>query len=397
MNKNEKYINDYLFFQEGPGVRNYQYTTSGVKLLNVSNLVDGELDLSNSNRYISDEEANGKYKHFLCDVGDLIIASSGIKADYFDKKMGFVKEEMLPLCMNTSTIRFKPLNETEMNIKYFMYYLKSSHFRKQLEYNLTGSAQLNFGPSHLKKMKFIYHDISRQNKIVEKLDSISKMINTKKEQLSKLDELIKSQFVEMFVNKEYSKITVEDVCEKMKIGPFGSALHKNEISTSGDVFVLGTDNAVDNEFKVYEQRFITTEKFKELEKYKVAAGDIIISMMGTIGRTSVIPEDFYPSIISSHLCMLTSNSNKMDPYFLNCILILDDNISHQINMNKKGAIMSGLNLGIIKKLQIPNVPIEEQQKFLNIKNQIDKQKFEFENSLKKLEELQASLMQEYFG
>ena len=87
----------------------------------------------------------------------------------------------------------------------------------------------------------------------------------------------------------------------------------------------------------------------------------------------------------------------MDPYFLNCILILDDNISHQINMNKKGAIMSGLNLGIIKKLQIPNVPIEEQQKFLNIKNQIDKQKFEFENSLKKLEELQASLMQEYFG
>ena len=67
----------------------------------------------------------------------------------------------------------------------------------------------------------------------------------------------------MFVNKEYSKITVEDVCEKMKIGPFGSALHKNEISTSGDVFVLGTDNAVDNEFKVYEQRFITTEKFNK--------------------------------------------------------------------------------------------------------------------------------------
>ena len=195
MYKNEKYINDYLFFQEGPGVRNYQYTSSGVKLLNVSNLVDGELDLSNSNRYISNEEANGKYKHFLCDVGDLIIASSGIKADYFDKKMGFVKEDMLPLCMNTSTIRFKPLNELEMNIKYFMYYLKSSHFRKQLEHNLTGSAQLNFGPSHLKKMKFIYRDISKQEEIVEKLNTITKMINTKREQLSKFDELIKSQFV----------------------------------------------------------------------------------------------------------------------------------------------------------------------------------------------------------
>lgn len=195
MDKSEKYINDYLFFQEGPGVRNYQYTTSGVKLLNVSNLVDGKLDLDNSSRYISNEEANGKYKHFLCDAGDLIIASSGIKAEYFDKKMGFVNENMLPLCMNTSTIRFKSLDDSKINIKYFMYYLKSNHFKKQLEYNLTGSAQLNFGPSHLKKMKFVYHDISTQKIIVDKLDSIMSVINLKKEQLGKFDELIKSQFV----------------------------------------------------------------------------------------------------------------------------------------------------------------------------------------------------------
>ena len=101
----------FCFFQEGPGVRNTQYTTEGVKLLNVANLVDGNVDLSTSDRYISEEEAYGKYKHFLCDEGDLIVASSGIKVDYLDKKMGFIKKEMLPLCMNTSTIRFKTLDE----------------------------------------------------------------------------------------------------------------------------------------------------------------------------------------------------------------------------------------------------------------------------------------------
>ena len=72
-------ISDVLFFQEGPGVRNTQYTTGGVKLLNVANLVDGKVDLTTSDRYISEEEAYGKYKHFLCDVGDFIIASSGIR------------------------------------------------------------------------------------------------------------------------------------------------------------------------------------------------------------------------------------------------------------------------------------------------------------------------------
>ena len=77
---------DVVWFQEGPGVRNTQYTETGVKLLNVTNLIDEKVDISNTNRYISEEEAYGKYKHFLVDKGDLIIASSGIKVEYFDKK-----------------------------------------------------------------------------------------------------------------------------------------------------------------------------------------------------------------------------------------------------------------------------------------------------------------------
>ena len=64
--ENEKVLlTDIVWFQEGPGVRNTQYTDSGVKLLNVANLVDGKVDLSTSSRYISEEEAYGKYKHFL--------------------------------------------------------------------------------------------------------------------------------------------------------------------------------------------------------------------------------------------------------------------------------------------------------------------------------------------
>lgn len=76
-------ISEMLWFQEGPGVRNTQYTTSGVKLLNVANLINGELDITNTERYISEDEAYGRYKHFLVDEGDFIIASSGIKVEYF--------------------------------------------------------------------------------------------------------------------------------------------------------------------------------------------------------------------------------------------------------------------------------------------------------------------------
>ena len=73
---------DVFWLQEGPGVRNWQFKESGIKLLNVSNILkSGELDLSKTDRHLSTDEAQEKYSHFLVDAGDLVIASSGIPID----------------------------------------------------------------------------------------------------------------------------------------------------------------------------------------------------------------------------------------------------------------------------------------------------------------------------
>ena len=195
-------IDKYVWYQEGPGVRKNQYTSSGVKLLNVSNLVEGKIDLSTSNRYISEDEANGRYNHFLVDEGDLIIASSGIQVSYFEKKMGIAEKQHLPLCMNTSTIRFKVLDQNIMDIRYFMYFLKSNLFKNQIRRLITGSAQLNFGPSHLKKIKIQVPELKKQQEIVRKLDKVKKIIDIRRNQIIELNELIKSQFVEYAIFKK---------------------------------------------------------------------------------------------------------------------------------------------------------------------------------------------------
>lgn len=168
-------LSSIVWFQEGPGVRNYQYTSHGVKLLNVANLRDGKLDTSNTDRYISETEAYGRYKHFLVDAGDLIIASSGIKVEYFEKKMGFANKDQLPLCMNTSTIRFKPIDPSVIDMQYFMHYLKSEDFKRQLDRNITGSAQLNFGPSHLKRMTIPVPSIMLQRQFSEFVQHVDKL------------------------------------------------------------------------------------------------------------------------------------------------------------------------------------------------------------------------------
>lgn len=185
---------EVVWFQEGPGVRNYQYTDQGVKLLNVANLHDGKLDISNTNRYISVDEAYGRYEHFLVDEGDLIIASSGIKVEYFDQKMGFARPEHLPLCMNTSTIRFKSLDQEKLDIHFFMLFLKSNQFKRQLSKQITGSAQLNFGPSHLKKMKLVLPTMEDQREIVAHFKHLQSEIDRALSLSEKLSDLVKSRY-----------------------------------------------------------------------------------------------------------------------------------------------------------------------------------------------------------
>src|SRR5260370_37059949 len=102
-------LNEAYWFQEGPGVRKWQFTTSGIKLLNVANITKlGELDLSRTDRYLSVEEVDNKYSHFLVEPGDLVIASSGISFDsdgLLRTRCAFVRKRHLPLCLKTSTIR----------------------------------------------------------------------------------------------------------------------------------------------------------------------------------------------------------------------------------------------------------------------------------------------------
>src|SRR5687768_5504540 len=110
------------------------------------------IDLDATDKYLSVEEAQGKYSHFLVDEGDLVIASSGITFDedgMLRTRGAFIEKKHLPLCMNTSTIRFKSIDGVS-DLNFFKFWLDSFEFRVQVSRLVTGSAQQNLVPSHLK-------------------------------------------------------------------------------------------------------------------------------------------------------------------------------------------------------------------------------------------------------
>lgn len=169
---------DVCWFQEGPGVRTHQFTTTGVKLLNGTNISNGKVDLGNTTRFISIDEAEGIYKHFLVDDGDILLATSGVTIEKLHEKVAFARASLLPLCMNTSTVRFKA-REGRLLDKILYFLLQSDVFREQIARQATGSAQLNFGPSHLRKAFLpVASPLEEQRAIAEALSDVDGLLGT---------------------------------------------------------------------------------------------------------------------------------------------------------------------------------------------------------------------------
>lgn len=186
---------DAFWFQEGPGVRKWQFRDAGVKLLNVGNIEkDGSINLAKTDRHVSIEEAHGKYQHFLVDEGDLVIASSGVSFDQdgmLRTRGGFISKEHLPLCMNTSTIRFKAIAK-KSDLRYLQVWIGSHGFRSQITKLVTGSAQQNFGPSHLRQLVIPLPPIDQQEAFARRAEQIGASKDQHQRSLSRMDAAFQS-------------------------------------------------------------------------------------------------------------------------------------------------------------------------------------------------------------
>ena len=395
--KNKKVnLNDICFFQEGPGVRKHQYCTKGVKLINVSNLVNGEIDLSNSNRYISQEEAYGRYKHFLIDEGDLIIASSGIKVEYLDKKIAFIKKENLPLCMNTSTIRFKVKNKNELDILYLSYFLKSKNFKNQISKLITGSAQLNFGGSHLKKINLFLPELNVQKKVSTLLLLIDNTIKDMQRKLSILEQLTKSLFTIMFGDIK----TNDKNWEIKKLGEviqtqYGTSKKATSIVTGFPILRMN-NITYSGEMDYRDLKYIELSD-NEKEKFLLKKGELLFNRTNSkelVGKTGLFELDT-PMAFAGYLIKMKP-SNLIHSKFL--LFFMNSEFMKKLLYNKAKNIvgMANINAKELEDFSIILPPIELQNKFTERIEKIEKLKFEIEKSIEVAQNLYDSLISKYF-
>jgi type I restriction enzyme S subunit len=245
--------------------------------------------------------------------------------------------------------------------------------------------------------------IVEQRRIAAILDKADELRAKRKEALALLDSSVQSIFMGMFgdvVGKGWSMESIASVAHSrngaIRTGPFGSQLLHSEFVDDG-VAVLGIDNAVSNKFRWGERRYISESKYQQLKRYRVYPGDVLITIMGTCGRCAVVPDSIPVAINTKHLCCITLDQSRCLPSFLHAYFLMHPIARRYLEQSAKGAIMDGLNMGIIKDMPIPVPPIEMQREFEVRMTAIKKIKEAHVASLTGLDQLFASTQHRAFS
>ncbi|MCY6355375.1 restriction endonuclease subunit S [Clostridium sp. ZS2-4] len=184
---------------------------------------------------------------------------------------------------------------------------------------------------------------------------------------------------------------LKDEKGSLKIGPFGSQLKKSFLVEKG-YKVYGQENVFNNDFNI-GNRYIDKERFNKLSSCKLKSGDLVISMMGTVGKTAIVPFNIEEGIMDSHLIRLRVNEDIYDKNLLAQLIRNSELVKKQIRKLSVGGIMEGLSSTIIKQLKFPIPPLHEQQKIADILSTVDIQIDQTDKLIEKTKDLKKGLMQ----
>lgn len=354
-----------------------------------------------NNKIISFEEVDYKNKPSRAnqnvEIGDVIFARM-----QNTKKVIIITKENVNNIYSTGFYVIKPKKNVTSEFLFWLF--NSKKFNDDKDKNCKGATQKAINNEGLNKIAIdTLPTIQEQLKIVSKLDRVQEIIDIRKKQVEELDELIKSQFVEMFGTEKDTKYNTKTLIEitkkepnSIKRGPFGGSLKKEDFVADG-YLVYEQRHAIHNDFE-YEKYYITEEKYKDMQMFKVKPKDLLISCSGvTLGKIAEVPENAKKGIINQALLKITLDSNIMNNIYFIQYFRSDEVQEKLFSFSRGSGIPNFPSMNEVKKIRFICPPIELQNKFANFVKQIDKQKFEIQKSLKATKKLQESLMNKYFG
>ena len=343
---------------------------------------------------------SGRYPFFTCAIEPLkidrysydcecvLVAGNGdLNVKYYSGKFDAYQR----------TYIIESMDKTFLDVQYLYFFMDK--YLETLRSQSIGGVIKYIKLGNLTEADIFIPSIERQREIVQILKKSRKLISLRKQQLAKLDELVKARFVEMFGDcKTNPKNWNTKALEKIANVGSSKRVFVEELQDGGIPFYRGTEiGALAEKKAVKPELFITEEHYKQLCEAtgKPQKGDLLMPSICPDGRIWIVDTDepFYfkdGRVLWAHLTSANYNS-----VFL--LYTLKDRIMTDYTSIASGTTFAELKIFALKKCKVFDVPLELQNQFAAYVERVDQQKQTVQQSLEKLELMKKALMQEYFG
>lgn len=339
--------------------------------------------------FTSSADENKRYSNYQLDCEAIIMGTGGnATLHYYNGKF------------STSTDCVVLIPNEYIRCKYLYYFFLCNMVT--LENGFKGAGLKHTNKNYISNIE-IYNlpNIETQDKIIKALDMVFEIKFYYQQQLQKLDELVKSRFIEMFGDPLINSLglttkPMTEVCEIIDGDRGKNYPSADEFMKEGYCLFLNAKNVTFSGFNFDNCMFISKEKDEALRKGKLTHGDVVLTTRGTLGNLAFYTEKipFKHVRINSGMVILRMKQDIVNEiYFIEQFKMQLADIKEKI---ASGSAQPQLPISTMNKIQLIIPNIEKQNQFADFVRQIDKSKLSVQQALDKAQELFDSLMQKFF-
>lgn len=380
-------LGDICEVRGGYAFKSIDFQKQGIPVIRISNISDNSVLLDDKTVFV-DSVSQDMLQKYSIHKGDILVALSGATTGKFG-----IYEEDTEALLNQRVAKLIPSNL--INNLYLYYYLNT--LRSIILQRAMGVAQPNISPKEIEDMIIFLPLLETQIKIAQILDQARRLIDERKEQIALLDDLIQSVFYDMFGDpglnsKEWECGRISDIIVKTQ---YGTSTKANE--NEGEYAVLRMNNITyRGNWDLRALKYIDLDE-KDRKKYLVYKGEVLFNRTNSkelVGKTAVYKRE-EPMAYAGYLVKAIPN-NRANGQFIASYMNTKYIKSLLFNMAKNIVGMANINAEEFKSIKVYIPPIELQNHFAEMVENIEKQKELLNKSLAELETNFHSLMQRAF-
>ncbi|WP_417812322.1 restriction endonuclease subunit S [Thalassospira alkalitolerans] len=364
------------------GLSSSEYTEDGPYLIAGQHIRGGQITWDQCD-HITEQRYLESHEIILRD-GDVIITKDGTIG-----RVARIDDLPGDATINGTMMLVRPLRR--LNYRYLYHILNGRGFQKLIDDKVSGSSIPHLFQRDMVELKVELPSPDHQSKIAEILDTLDAAIRGTEAVVAKLKAMKQGLLHDLLTRgidangdlrpphteaphlyketplgwlpKEWDVREIQSllapVDPAMRSGPFGSALLKEELVSEGIPF-LGIDNVFVERFDRNYKRFVTQEKFLQLRRYAVRPDDLMITIMGTVGRCCLVPEDVGEALSSKHTWTISLDQSKYSPYLAMLQVNYSDWVLRHFSKDQQGGTMSAIRSETIRSTMLPVPPRGEQ-------------------------------------